>query len=256
MRRFVIVAFVVAAAAGCEHKSKSNDQGGGGGGTAAKPSTPPTTPPPTTADAATAAKPPDTPPPTGDDVRPPVAADLAEYTKDLPGKGNKLLAEIKTSEGTFHCELFGDKVPMTVANFIGLATGKKAWRDPEGNVQKGKPFYDGLTFHRLIPEFMIQGGDPEGTGGGGPGYKFAEEFAPGLNHVPGTMSMAKTPQPGTTGSQFFINEVATDWLDGQHSVFGKCAEVDLVKKITAFGNKSGMPSKKVVIEKVTISRGN
>jgi peptidyl-prolyl cis-trans isomerase A (cyclophilin A) len=258
MRTIALVTFVVAAVAGCEHKSKPADTGG----SAAKPTpppttdTPPTTPPPTTPPPTT--PPPTTPPPTGSDdgktVRPPVAADLAGYVKDLPGKGNKLKAEIVTSEGTFHCELFGDKVPMTVANFVGLATGKKAWKDPSGNIQVGKPLYDGLTFHRVIPGFMIQGGDPQGTGGGGPGYKFAEEFADGLKHIPGTMSMAKTPQPGTTGSQFFINEVATEWLDGQHSVFGHCAEVDLVKKITSFGDRSGTPSKKITIDKITISR--
>src|SRR6185369_12149504 len=103
-------------------------------------------------------------------VRAPVAADLAEYTKDITGAG-PLTATIETSMGAFHCQLFDDKAPATVANFVGLATGKKPWRNPQTrSVETGKPFYDGLTFHRVIPTFMIQGGDPLGTGGGDPGY--------------------------------------------------------------------------------------
>ena len=185
-----------------------------------------------------------------------MAADLAEYTKDLPGKGTKLKAEIKTSEGTFHCELYGDKVPMTVANFVGLATGKKPWKNPKtGDVMKNTPFYDGLIFHRVIPGFMIQGGDPLGVGSGGPGYEFAEEFGEGLKHLPGVLSMAKTDQPGTTGSQFFVMEGNAEWLDGKHSVFGKCAEVDLVKKITGLRGPGDVPTKKVTIDKVTITKG-
>src|SRR3954451_10890210 len=135
----------------------------------------------------------------GNDVRPPVAADLAEYTKDIKGSG-KLHATIDTSMGTIHCELFGDKAPMTVANFVGLATGKKAWTNPKtGNVEKGKPFFDGLVFHRVIPEFMIQGGDPLGQGTGGPGYQFNDEISPDLKMQPGTLAMAnagKTPEGG------------------------------------------------------------
>jgi cyclophilin family peptidyl-prolyl cis-trans isomerase len=193
------------------------------------------------------------------DVRPPVAADLAEYTKDIKGNG-KLQATIDTSMGTFHCELFGDKAPMTVANFVGLATGKKAWMNPKtGNVEKGKPFFDGLTFHRVIPQFMIQGGDPLGQGTGGPGYDFNDEIAPELKMQPGTLAMAnagkKPDGGGTNGSQFFITEIAPDWLNGKHTIFGQCKEVDLVKKISAVPKEPGdKPTTPVTIKKVTISK--
>ena len=247
--------------AGCEHK-KSNDVAPTPPKTdeATKPTTPDTTKPAGTDPAAKPdeVKPPDPALPSSmDTVREPVAADLADYVKDLPGKGDQLRAEIKTSEGTFHCELFADKAPMTVANWVGLATGKKAWKDVRtGETMKGKPFYDGLTFHRVIPGFMIQGGDPNGDGSGGPGYDFAEETRPDLVHEPGTMSMAKTSAPHSTGSQFFVMEARNKSLDNGYSVFGKCKEVDLVKKITALGDKANndAPTKTVTIEKVTISR--
>ncbi len=117
-----------------------------------------------------------------------------------------LKAVFETSRGTINVTLFADKTPMTVANFVNLA-------------QRG--FYDGLTFHRVIPDFMIQGGCPEGTGTGGPGYRFADEFDDSLKHEgSGVLSMANAG-PGTNGSQFFITHVATPWLDGKHSVFGR-----------------------------------
>jgi len=119
-----------------------------------------------------------------------------------------------TSLGSFKILLFADKVPNTVANFLALAEGEKT----------GKPFYDGLVFHRVIPGFMIQGGCPQGTGSGGPGYKFADEFHPQLRHTkPGILSMANAG-PNTNGSQFFITYAATPWLDDKHSVFGRLAE--------------------------------
>lgn len=118
-------------------------------------------------------------------------------------------ATIKTNKGTIKLELFEDKVPKTVENFVKLAS--------DG-------FYNGLKFHRVIPDFMIQTGCPQGTGTGGPGYKFADEFHPDLKHDgPGVLSMANAG-PNTNGSQFFITHVATDWLDGKHSVFGKVLE--------------------------------
>lgn len=116
-----------------------------------------------------------------------------------------LTATLKTSKGTIEIALEADKTPVTVANFVNLA-------------QKG--FYNGIKFHRVIPDFMIQGGDPTGTGAGGPGYRFEDEFDPTLKHTgPGILSMANAG-PGTNGSQFFITHVATPWLDGKHSVFG------------------------------------
>mgnify|MGYP000747669301 CR=1 FL=1 len=109
---------------------------------------------------------------------------------------------------------------MTVANFVGLASGQKPWRAANGDVVEGVPFYDGLRFHRVIPDFMIQGGDPLGRGTGGPGYNFANEIVATLHHDgPGVLSMANAG-PGTNGSQFFITHVATPWLDGKHTVFG------------------------------------
>lgn len=194
------------------------------------------------------------------DVRPPVAADLAEYTKDLPGSGDKLMATIETSLGTLHCELFGDKAPMTVANFVGLATGKKPWLNPKtGNVERGTPYFDGLTFHRVIPGFMIQGGDPLGQGIGGPGYNFDDEIWEGQHVGPGSLAMANAGVRGghgTNGSQFFIMEGDRPDLDKKHTVFGKCAEIDLVKKIenvpTGANDKPETP---VTINKVTISKG-
>jgi peptidyl-prolyl cis-trans isomerase A (cyclophilin A) len=197
------------------------------------------------------------PPAAGNDatVRAPTAADLATYTKDLSGNG-PLTATIDTSLGAFHCELFADKAPMTVANFIGLATGKKAWQDPKsGQAQVGKPLFDGLIFHRVIPGFMIQGGDPMGVGVGGPGYQFDDEVNNGLVMKPGTLAMANAG-PGTNGSQFFITEGAPGHLNNRHTIFGLCKEVDLVKKIEGVPRgPNDKPETPVTINKVTISKG-
>ena len=120
-----------------------------------------------------------------------------------------LQAAIVTSKGTIHLDLFADKTPLTVANFANLA---------------GRGFYDGLKFHRVIADFMVQGGCPQGTGTGGPGYRFEDEFDADLRHdTPGVLSMANAG-PGTNGSQFFITHVETPWLDGKHSVFGRIRE--------------------------------
>jgi peptidyl-prolyl cis-trans isomerase A (cyclophilin A) len=189
-----------------------------------------------------------------EDVRPPEARDLDGYTRDLPGEG-PLTATIETSQGTLHCTLLPEAAPMTVANFVGLARGLKAWRHPKSGEVTRKPFYDGLIFHRVIPEFMLQGGDPTGTGAGGPGYQFGDETSSGLRHELGTLSMANAG-PGTNGGQFFITEKATPWLDGKHTIFGRCRETDLIKKIARVKrNAQDRPAKDVVIQRVTITRG-
>ena len=186
------------------------------------------------------------------EVRPPTAADLPKYTKDLPGSGPKLLARIETNLGTLNCELYPDKAPMTVANFVGLATGKKAWKGPNG-VQTNKPFYEGLVFHRVIPGFMIQGGDPTGTGRGDPGYRFGSEFPEGQEMGPGTLAMANAG-PTTNGSQFFVMEGTRPDLVGKHTIFGKCNELDVVKKITNTPSTGSRPNEPVTM-KITISKG-
>jgi len=189
------------------------------------------------------------------EIRPPDASDLATYTRAIKGKG-ALIATIATNQGTVHCQLFDDKAPATVANFIGLATGQKAWVDPRtGKTVHGKPFYDGLGFHRVIPKFMIQGGDPLGIGTGGPGYAFDDELAADLTHQPGTLAMANAG-PSTNGSQFFILEVEAGWLNNKHTIFGRCKEVDVISRIAAVPrNANDRPDEPVTIKAITIARG-
>ena len=163
-------------------------------------------------------------------------------------------ATFKTTEGTIVCELFEADAPETVVNFIGLAEGTKEWNSRS---KKGAKLYDGTVFHRIIPEFMIQGGDPEGTGMGGPGYKFADETkgSPHTFKEPGMLAMANAG-PNTNGSQFFITVTDTSWLTGKHTIFGKVIKgYDVAEKISRLP-RGGMdaPKTPVVLESVTIER--
>jgi peptidyl-prolyl cis-trans isomerase A (cyclophilin A) len=186
-------------------------------------------------------------------VRPPTASDLAKYTEGLSGSG-PLMARFDTSMGEINCELFEKGAPVTVANCVGLARGLHAWRHPRTGEVEQAPFYDGLIFHRVIPQFMIQGGDPLGQGSGGPGYQFATEVSDALKHdAPGILSMANAG-PNTNGSQFFITEGPTPSLDGGYNVFGKCAEVDVVKQIARVPVQGERPVDNVVMKRVEIYR--
>ena len=165
---------------------------------------------------------------------------------------------LDTSMGRMTCKLFQKEAPLTVANFIGLAEGTKAWTDPVSKEKMtNKPFYDGTTFHRVIPGFMIQGGDPTATGTGDPGYMFADEFDPNLNFdVPGRMAMANSG-PATNGSQFFITEAPTPHLNQKHTIFGQCDQPSL-SVVSAIANVQRDPDDKplqpVTLNKVTIVR--
>ncbi len=165
-------------------------------------------------------------------------------------------AKFETTEGVFTVRLFDKEAPNTVANFIGLAEGTKEWRDPATGEKKKSPYYDGVTFHRIIKGFMIQGGDRLGTGTGGPGYNFADEFHRSLRHDrAGILSMANAG-PNTNGSQFFITLDPTPHLDKRHSVFGEVAEgLAVVKKIGWVPtNRQDRPLTPVVMTHVTIAR--
>ncbi len=164
-------------------------------------------------------------------------------------------ATLHTSEGDVEVELFEERAPKTVANFVGLATGGKEWTDPEtGETVEGEPLYDDVLFHRIIEGFMIQGGDPTGTGRGGPGYTFDDEFHDELTHDgPGILSMANSG-PNTNGSQFFITLGAQPHLDGRHAVFGEVTDgMDVVEAIGAVETDADdRPKEDVLLESVSV----
>jgi peptidyl-prolyl cis-trans isomerase A (cyclophilin A) len=165
-------------------------------------------------------------------------------------------AVFETSQGDIVVRLFEKEAPNTVANFVGLAEGTKEFTNERTGKKEKRPYYDGLIFHRVIPQFMIQGGCPEGSGRGGPGYKFADEFHSGLKHdKPGKLSMANAG-PGTNGSQFFITVAATPWLDNRHTIFGEVVEgQNVADKISNVPRDSGdRPRAAVTINKLRIER--
>jgi len=172
-----------------------------------------------------------------------------------PRMDETLHATFETSMGTIRLRLFPQDAPKTVANFVGLATGTKEWTDPKTGTKKKAPLYDGTVFHRVIPEFMVQGGDPLGKGVGGPGYKFEDEFQSGRKFdKPGLLAMANAG-PNTNGSQFFITEIATPWLNARHTIFGEVVDgMEVVRAIARVDRgPSDRPTKDVVLEKVTFS---
>ncbi|MCA9653548.1 MAG: peptidylprolyl isomerase [Myxococcales bacterium] len=181
---------------------------------------------------------------------------LQQALEGLPEEG-ELWAEMTTNQGTIACRLFEDEVPITVANFVGLARGLRPALDTDQRTWAARPYYDGVTFHRAIPGFVIQGGDPTGTGRGRTGYVIIDEFVEGLLHdEPGMLSMANRG-PGTGGGQFFITLAPIPDLDGKHTVFGKCDDdsVAVAEKIAATtGGKGERPLTPQVIEHVEIVR--
>jgi cyclophilin family peptidyl-prolyl cis-trans isomerase len=184
----------------------------------------------------------------------------ATPAKKPAAKAGEPTAVFETTAGTLRCKLFEKETPITVKNFIDLATGARDWTNPVSHAKKhNTPLYDGTIFHRVIPEFMIQGGDPAGNGTGDPGYKFQDEFLPGLLFDrPGRLAMANSG-PNTNGSQFFITEVPTPHLNGRHTIFGQCdeASVTLVKQIARMSAdpSNNRPFRPVKIVHLTIDRG-
>ena len=169
-----------------------------------------------------------------------------------------LTATLRTNAGPVVIRLFPDHAPKTVRNFVELAEGSRQWTDPRTGRPTTDKLYDGTVFHRVIPDFMIQGGDPLGSGRGGPGYKFADEIHPDLAFDrPYLLAMANAG-PGTNGSQFFITVVPTPWLNGKHTIFGEVIEgadvVDLITRVKT--GSQDRPVEDVTIESVTVERGN
>src|SRR6195952_5764788 len=177
---------------------------------------------------------------------------------DVTAPGNsKPTATLRTSEGDIRINLFPDHAPKTVANFVGLATGEKSYTQPNASGGNSGPFYDGSVFHRVISGFMLQGGDPTGTGRGGPGYQFGDEFHPDLRFDrPYLLAMANAG-PGTNGSQFFITLGPTPHLNRRHTIFGEVVDSESQQVVDAIGSTptgpGDRPTEPVVIDSITVS---
>ena len=185
----------------------------------------------------------------------PTVVDFPPTSELVPGAG-ELRATFDTSMGSFTVKLYEDTAPKTVANFVGLATGKIPWTDPNTQQPGEGALYDGVVFHRVIRDFMLQGGDPTGTGRGGPGYRFEDECSPNATHDgPGKLSMANAG-PGTNGSQFFVTLRATPHLDGKHTVFGEVVSgMDVVNAIGVVEtDRNDRPTTAVTINSVSVAR--
>jgi len=174
-------------------------------------------------------------------------------------EGQTLKATLQTRLGDIHCELWPEVAPITVTNFVQLAEGTREWTDPTTGKKRNDPLYDGTIFHRVIEGFMIQGGDPTGTGRGGPGYRFEDEVSPDVVFdEAGLLAMANSG-PNTNGSQFFITDSTPRYLDGRHTIFGKC-DLDVVREIISQPKKPEprgkpwQPVDPVVLDHVTITR--
>jgi peptidyl-prolyl cis-trans isomerase A (cyclophilin A) len=168
-----------------------------------------------------------------------------------------LYAEIDATMGRITCRLLPSEAPKTVENFVALATGKKAWTDPRDQKEKHTPFYTGLTFHRVIKNFMIQAGDPLGTGEGGPGFSIDDEVSPNLHFdKPGKLAMAKRSFPNSAGSQFFITTAPAPWLEGKYAIFGEVVEgQDVADKISQLATgEDDKPTAPVTIQTIVIRR--
>jgi peptidyl-prolyl cis-trans isomerase A (cyclophilin A) len=198
-----------------------------------------------------------------DVVQPPAEPDphggeftLEQATKGLPKQGT-LAVHIQTTMGSFYCDLLADKAPNTVANFVGLARGLRKFYDAEQRAWVARPYYDGTDFHRVVPGFMIQGGDHTGTGKGRIGYQIKDEVEPTLRHDrPGQLCMANRG-PNTNEAQFFIIEAPTPHLDGSYTIFGQCEPATLVQRIARVpqsGPPRNRPLTRVTIEKVEVRR--
>lgn len=187
-----------------------------------------------------------------------VKSEVERLHEDMGGlkTGDRVYATIRTNLGEMKAELYWQEAPATVANFVGLARGTKSWTDPKTNQASSASLYAGTIFHRVIPGFMIQGGDPLGTGTGGPGFSFKDEFNPKLRHdAPGVLSMANAG-PNSNGSQFFITDAPAPFLNNRHSVFGKVIEnMELVSKIALMPRGANdRPNQDVVIKEIAISK--
>ncbi len=181
--------------------------------------------------------------------------ELEEALAEVPGEG-PLWAVLELEAGRIECELFPQVAPRTVANFVGLARGTRPFKDPQGGGWVERPYYEGTLFHRAIAGFMVQGGDPLGTGQGGPGYVIPDEFGPGLTHDrAGRLSMANRG-PGTGGGQFFVTLGPTPHLDGVHTIFGQCTEdsIRLAEGIAANVGPNDRPVPDAKIVRVSIER--